>query len=159
MSTKSDNPLALLRKLEDLLLQEGRGSERPALGTIASLRGALERSGYREEPHEDSSKSYTQKRAKSLRKLSVKLRDTLRKVSTADTSYADKAETLSVVANSYLQLAHAFKVDSKVWTFAQNDLVPVLSAAEDENSLDEAISRLLCHLDRYLSSLEKWLKK
>lgn len=157
MTFESDNPLEALHQLERLLVQEGYDSERCAMRTIQALRSALCERGYEETAIPPSPPNYTVKRAQSLRSLSVKLRDTLVGPTKAGSSYTDRALALSVVSNSYLQLAHAFKVDAKVWSFAQSDLVPILSAAIDEKSLDEAVSRLLFHLDRYISSLDKWL--
>lgn len=159
MSETPPNPLEILQKLEALLVKEGYDTDRPARKTIASLREALKKRGYKETILPQKPTSYTTKRAQSLRSLSVKLRDTLIANTKEGTSYTDRASTLSTVSNSYLQLAHAFKVDSKVWSFAQEDLVPILSAAVDEKTLDEAVSRLLSHLERYLKSLDKWLSK
>lgn len=155
----SDNPLQILGKLRTLLEEEGYDKERPAMQTIASLHSALRERGYEDVPPAPAPKSYTQVRAQSLHKLSVKLRGALLEHTKDGTSYSDRAAALATISDSYLQLAHAFKVDSKVWSYAQNDLVPVLSAAVDENTVDEAVSRLLSHFDRYISSLEKWLKK
>lgn len=155
--SESDSPLESLQQLERLLVQEGYDSERPAMRTIQALRSALRERGYEETALPQSPPNYTVKRAQSLRSLSVKLRDTLLGLVKSGASYSDRALALSVISNSYLQLAHAFKVDAKVWSFAQSDLVPILSAAVDEKSLDEAVSRLLFHLDRYISSLDKWL--
>ena len=157
MTTESDNPLAALQKLEQLLEQEGYDEKRPAMETIKSLRAALQERGYKETILPPPLTSYTFKRAQSLRSLSVKLRDTLTSLTLRGTSYTDRSVALSVVSDSYLQLAHAFKVDSEVWSFAQEDLVPILSAAVDEKSIDEAVSKLLSHLDRYITSLDKWL--
>jgi hypothetical protein len=156
MTSEDDNPLGSLQQLELLLRAEGYDSTRPAMSSIRSLRSALQDQGYKETVIPPPSVSYTIKRAQALRSLSVKLRDTLRGLSSSP-SYSDKAVALSVVSNSYLQLAHAFKVDTKVWSFAQEDLVPILSAAVDETSLDDAFSKLLSHLDRYVDSLDKWL--
>lgn len=153
--TEDENPLIILGELEKLL-EDKLPPDRPAWESLKALRASLREKGYEEPSSEDS---YTQKRARSLLALSVKLQDTLRTAILPGVSYADRAATLAAVSNSYLKLAHAFKVDSKVWNFAQNDLVPILSAAVDEKSIDEGVSRLLHHLDRYLKSLRKWLQK
>ena len=157
MTSEDDNPLEALQQLERLLVQEGYDPERPAMRTIQALRAALCERGYKERALPPAPPNYTVKRAQSLRSLSVKLRDTLLDLPKSGASYTDRALALSVVSNSYLQLAHAFKVDAKVWSFAQSDLVPILSAAVDEKSLDDAVLKLLSHLDRYITSLDKWL--
>lgn len=157
MTSDNDNPLEALQQLERLLTEEGYDSERPVMQTLRALRGALCERGYKEMTLPPAPPNYTAKRAQSLYSLSVKLRDTLLDLTKSGASYTDRALALSVVSNSYLQLAHAFKVDAKVWSFAQSDLVPILSAAVDEKSLDEAVSKLLSHLDRYITSLDKWL--
>lgn len=155
--TETANPLDTLRTLSSLLVSAGYESDRPAMITIDALRASLVGRGYKESPPSPAVSNYTLIRAQALRKLSGKLKTTLDRLSKSESSYSDKAVALSVVSNSYLQLAHAFKVDTKVWSFAQEDLVPILSAAVDEKTLDEAISRLLFHIDRYAGSLSKWL--
>lgn len=157
MTEQAENPLEILQLLERLLEDEGYDTSRPAMMTVQALKGALQARGYQEVETAPASSSYTTRRARALKDLSVKLRSTLVSLANSDASYADRAAALSTVSNSYLQLAHAFKVDSEVWSFAQDDLVPVLSAAVDETSLDEAVSKLLSHLDRYIESLSKWL--
>lgn len=156
-----ENPILILNQLESYLISEGFVEGCPALGTVSSLRSALRDSGYKDPklPPVGDSSSYTHSRASTLRDLSVKLRSSLSEVSSPNFSHSDRASALVAVSNSYLQLAHAFKVDSKVWKLAQDDLVPILSAATDENSLDYAISSLSSHLDAYIKSLDSWLKK
>jgi hypothetical protein len=74
-------------------------------------------------------------------------------------SYSYKAKTLSVVADSYLKLTHAFKTHPKMWSLAQTELVPILSDVSDEPGIDSALSTLNSHLSTYLNSLEFWLEK
>ena len=120
---------------------------------VSSLKSSLESRGHTYSGGEDN--TYTVKRAQELLKISNLLLVTLDKSSSYSAS--DKAVTLSAVSNSYLQIAHAFKVDSKVWKVAQSDLVPTVSSAVDEKSLDLAISCLRKHLNAYMKSLNKWL--
>ncbi|RLC13134.1 MAG: hypothetical protein DRI24_16355 [Deltaproteobacteria bacterium] len=157
MTSKASDPLSSLLSLEQLLVSHGYDDSREAMAIIANLRSALHENGYKEVILPPPPSNYTVERAEALQKLSVDLRDTMLRSSAEGSSYTDRAVALSIVSNSYLQLAHAFKVDSKVWSFAQDDLVPVLSVAVDEASLDVAVLKLISHLDRYITSLDKWL--
>ena len=159
MKQVKSNPLTILRELDALLVSGGYEEDRPARKTIATLRGVLKQKGYEEVVVLSPPSNYTVVRAQALRDLSTRLRKTLHQYTQEGVSYTDRAYALATVSNSYLQLAHAFKVDAKVWSFAQEDLVPVLVRAVDEGSIDTAVSRLFNHLDRYLVSLEKWLGK
>lgn len=100
---------------------------------------------------------YTALRASELLQTSTKLRvmiDQSRKG-----SYSDRACALAFVSDSYLRLAHAFKVDADVWTRAQSDLVPTIIAASTEADIDASLTKLSEHIDAYISSLNVWLRR
>jgi hypothetical protein len=100
---------------------------------------------------------YTSVRATKLLQTSTKLKAVL--VQSRKGSYSERAHALAVVSDSYLRLAHAFKVDADVWTRAQSDLVPALSAVTTEKEIDSALMKLSEHIDAYISSLNAWLRR
>lgn len=143
------SPLSLLSELEGLLTPvEGAES---SLVKVADLRSILVGLGYTEEV----AKSYTESRASALRSIVTSLLDEVNSSSSLP-SYSDRAYSLSVVSDLYLQVAHAFKVDSTVWSYAQSSLLPVLTAARDEDSIDTALALLKSHLEGYLEALSSW---
>jgi len=57
----------------------------------------------------------------------------------------------------YLRIAHAFKVDTTLWSSAQSFLVPLFYAAIDEESVDKALVALESHIVKYIDALAVWL--
>lgn len=151
--TKS-NPVELVHKLEKLLAQEGYAKDDGACQKLTQLKAALSAS-YDFSTHQPS--DYTEQRAYVLHSLSLKLKDTLAEARLG--SYATKASALAYIGDAYLKLAHAFKVDAAVWSSAQSDLVPSLTSASDEKTIDEALVLLDAHVDRYVKSLNHWLNR
>jgi hypothetical protein len=100
---------------------------------------------------------YTSVRAAKLLQTSTKLKSVI--TQSRKGSYSDRAHALAVVSDSYLRLAHAFKVDADVWTRAQSDLVPALSIVTTEKDIDGALTKLSEHIDAYISSLNAWLRR
>lgn len=144
------SPLSLLSDLE-AILSSVEGSE-SSMDKVASLRSLLVGLGYTEE----EPKSYTESRASSLHSVVSSL---LLEVNSAlvCSSYSDRAYVLSSISDLYLRVAHAFKIDSTVWSYAQSSLLPILSAAKDESSIDTALLLLKSHIDGYLKALSTWL--
>lgn len=146
-----ENPLDVASELEALLTEE-RPSR--ALDILSELQTALKPSA----EGEDSS-DYTRSRAHTLRTLALKMKSLVRLSRGVSMTYADRAQALSVVSDSYLKLTHAFKTDPKMWSLAQTELVPVLAQVSDEESIDLALDSVESHLDTYLDSLDFWLGK
>ena len=145
--------LSLVSNLETLLIAAGYSSGCKVWSSFKSLRSSLS------SPLIGSALDYTTTRAVSLRDLSLKIRSLLLTAKDVSTSYADRALILSSVADNYLKLTHAFKVDADVWSKAQLDLVPMLSSISDEKSLDLAVLELETHLDTYLKALDAWVSR
>lgn len=143
-----ETSLEIASSLEALLPVDSKAQE-----ILSELQQALRD----REPSDDS--DYTKFRAQSLRSLALSMRSLIDLASSAKSSYSDKAKTLSVVADSYLKLTHAFKTDPKMWSLAQSELVPILSEVSDESGIDSALVTLNSHLSTYLNSLEFWLEK
>lgn len=144
------NTSSLISELESLLPSHGVHTGCKAWIALAKLKHSL--------PSVDSP-HYTATRALALRDLALKLRDSLSSSSDSKFTYTDKATVLSSVADNYLKLTHAFKVDADVWTRAQTELVPLFSSVSDEKSLDFAISEMESHLNTYIQALSVWVSR
>ena len=154
-----DSSLKVLSELEALLLSEGYTDDRKALVLVRSIRrdlGSVSSSPSEAPPPQQD---YTASRARALHATSLTLKKVLAEAKAKKVSYPDRARTLLVVADNYLKLTHAFKVDNTVWACAQNELVPALTSVSDEKSIDAAVLLLEKHIDSYLTSLSSWLSR
>lgn len=144
------NTSSLISELESLLPSHGYPQGCKVWTVLARLKNSL--------PSVDSP-HYTATRALALRDLAIKLKDFLASSSDLRFTYADKAAALSSVADNYLKLTHAFKVDADVWSRAQLELVPLFSSVSDEKSLDFAMSEMESHLNTYIQALSVWVSR
>jgi len=154
----AETPLTLVLELETLLRAAGYTSDRKAMCTLLSMRQALQlHEGVPASPQPVA--DYTAARAHALIDISLKLKKILLDSKKRNVSYSDRSRILSSVADNYLKLTHAFKVDNTVWSQAQTELVPMLIKVSNEKSIDAAILELDRHLDTYLTSLNSWLSR
>lgn len=144
--------LKILSELKSIIASNGYSSKSVEASLLSFLTEAWKSS---RDALEGS--DYTSTRALALRDLSLKLREVL--LSATGASYTDRASVLSSVADNYLKLTHAFKVDSEVWNKAQTELVPLFSAISDEKSLDFAIAKMELHLNTYIDALGLWVSR
>lgn len=138
-----------------------------SLGLVAELEGLVP-SGSKAQPilarlksslAAGSSPDYTKARASKLQQTALRMLEVVQVARKAETSYADRAASLSAVSDSYLRLVHAFKTDPKMWSLAQTELVPTLTKVADEAGIDASLEMLEIHLGTYLNSLDFWLEK
>jgi len=132
----------------EALLPEGS----KALSLLSGLQQALRL-------QESEGSDYTRSRAAALQQLAQRMKILVSKSREDEMTYADRAKALSVIADAYLKLVHAFKTDPKMWSLAQTELVPTLTQVSDEESIDVALTTLESHLETYLNSLDSWLEK
>lgn len=144
-------PLDLVSEMQSLL-SSADGDFSSSLAILDKLKESLEVLGYkRTAPTSD----YTSSRSVALNSIAKSL---LSEVSSSKSStYSDKAYVLSSVGDMYLRIAHAFKVDTTLWSSAQSFLVPLFYAAIDEESVDKALVALESHIVKYIDALAVWL--